>query len=283
MNVHKAGFSANTRGLACRNRSNAIALTHAYGRHRQEIWQCLGISLRSNQIIMALAIWVLSTAPVLAQQKETGPDPAPGLTFLAVRQWTQPIADALAAIVTGAIIAWQYIMDHAPAAVFLSAILASYIAIRSIASQREMTRLRETFSTIDSSIRDTDVIKSRSEFRKIKNELEQSKGSVAAYQNPKTDGEIEKATTLRTILNNYENLSLGVRYNILDEGYLYRWTKTNTLHDWNYLVPLVTAHRSAGHTTAYMEFEGLATSWLEGKSYRTGKKMKPPNRRTKIH
>lgn len=178
---------------------------------------------------------------------------------------------------------WNYLMDHTAAAGLVGALLAFYVANRSIASAREMTRLRETFDTIDESIRDNDVIQSRLEFRKIKQELSQSGLSIAKFRDPTDEADIKRAVTLRTILNNYENYALGVRYHILDEEYLYRWTRTGTLADWNYLLPLVAAYRSSGQNTAYIEFEGLATSWIDSKSYRSGKKIKTPNRRTKIH
>lgn len=264
---------------ACGNINNQIAFSSP----KQEAVKCSEISLRSNWAWLLSVVWIaLFLCPAFAQET-SGPDVNPGLTFDEIRDWTQPIADLFAFAIAAIVFGWRYIMTNSPAAVLLSATAATVLAARSIASQREMTRLRETFSAIDSMIKDKDFIEARAELRKIKTALAESNGSIATFQNPKTDEEIRKASGIRTILNNYENLALGVRYSILDEDYLYRWTKTVTLDDWNYLLPLVTAYRSSGQPSAYMEFEGLATSWLEGKAYATGKKIKSPNRRTKIH
>ena len=169
-------------------------------------------------------------------------------------------------------------MDHPPAIVLLSTLIASYVAIRSIASQREMTRLRETFVTLDKSIRDKDIIDTNIEFKNIRNDLKNTKESIAKYHNPLNEGDVKKATTLGTLMKDYENLAIGVRYQIIDEAYLHRWMRSAVIHDWNALSPLVTAYRSTGAANAYIEFEGLATSWQRDLSFRTGKKLKKANR-----
>ncbi len=250
----------------------------------REIKRWFGISPHSKWASLVSAIAVSYAQPAFAQANSAGSADLPGLSiFQAIQHWTQPVADILTTAIWLVVMGWNYLIDHPAAAGLLGALLAFYMANRSINSAREMMRLRETFDTIDESIRDNDVIKSRMEFRKIKEDLKASGLSIAKFRDPTESEDIEKAVTLRTILNNYENYALGVRYNILDEEYLYRWTRTGTLADWNYLLPLVSAYRSAGQNTAYIEFEGLATSWIDGKSYRSGKKIKSPNRHTKVH
>ena len=89
--------------------------------------------------------------------------------------------------------------------------------------------------------------------------------------------------TLNTILKDYENIALGVRHHILDETYLYRWMRSTVIHDWTALSPLVTAYRSVDKVpNAYIEFEGMATAWEDGRSYRTGRLLKAANRSIRV-
>ncbi|MCB1391259.1 MAG: DUF4760 domain-containing protein [Rhodobacteraceae bacterium] len=237
--------------------------------------------LHSRVLIASVGIAAVMAFPAYAQEL-ISPASAPGFSFDQAKDIAGPALTTVAWVIWAAVGVWNYVMAHGPAAIMLSALIAYIVARRGIISQREMTRLRETFSTIDDSIRDHDVIASRIAFKNIKLELKKSKESIAKFHHPTNQEYVEKATTLRTILNDYENLALGIRYSILDEEYLHRWTRTTLIDDWNELMPLVTAYRSSGSQNAYIEFEGLATCWDRGRSYKTGKSIKTPNKHTEI-
>lgn len=236
----------------------------------------------SKRLVAAAILMNAVASGATAQTRSsTNPDPAPGFSFESARSFTEPFADFAAFSIFAAVSTWNYIMSNAPAAVLLAAIIAAFVAITSIRHQREMTRIRETFATINNDNWDKDVIAARKEFGKIKSELLQNGGSTAKYAEPNYEFSSE-AVTLQTILNDYENLALGVRHNIIDEVYLFRWMRSSLLHDWGSLSPLVVAYRQKVGATAYIEFEGSASAWSNNKSYRTNRKLYMSRRKISV-
>lgn len=216
-------------------------------------------------------------------KNDTSPSLQSGLSFEEAKETISPFTDILAWGFSALASLWQYIMDNAPAAILLSGLIGLAVAMKSISSNREMTRLRETYLAIDRSIKDKDAIEDRRAFRNLQNKLKETKRSIGKYHNPKKEEDVLVASHLNNILRDYENLALGIRYNILDEPYLHRWTRTLVIRDWNSLMPLVTAKRSDGSPNAFIEFEGLASSWQQDESYRTGKKISAAKRNTKVN
>lgn len=217
----------------------------------------------------------------IAQIQTEGPA-QPGLSVDSAKNLVSPVTDLLAYPLFWVASLWQYAMAHPPAAVFLSTVIASIVAIVSIRSQRATARLRETFSTIDRGNWDEDLIRSRQDFARIKRALSQSKQSIAKYAED-NDSDDKDAITLQTIMNDYENIALGVRLNIIDEMYLCRWMKGALLRDWNTLSPLVTTYRhKLNNPAVYIEFEGLAAAWSRGRSYRSNRSMRQHHRRVHI-
>ncbi|CAA2158931.1 hypothetical protein MBRA_04179 [Methylobacterium brachiatum] len=79
----------------------------------------------------------------------------------------------------------------------------------------------------------------------------------------------EAVITLRTILNDYENIALGIKLGILDEDYAYRYYRGTVLRDWEAMSPLVFTYRSKrGNNRLFIEFEGLAHAWENEFSFR---------------
>lgn len=215
-------------------------------------------------------------APSHAQSQILQGPAAPGFAFSDFKAALDPVASVLAYIPYGLYSVWEYFMSHPPASVFLSATVAGVIAIQSIRINREIARLRETFSTMNADNWDKDVIDARIRLKRIKKEMAQSGQSLAKYCDVDGDNEedIAKEVALQTILNDYENLALGIKHKIVDEHFVYEWMRTTTYRDWNDLSPLVNAYRSKGAENAYVEFEGLVSSWKDGKSFHTGRKLK---------
>ena len=227
------------------------------------------------------ALSLLSATSALAQNAVLGPaSPTPGLSLEWARSISSPVTDVFAYLILFLASAWQYIVLHPPVAVMLSAVIASSVAIVSIRSQRSITRLRETFVTLDRGNWDQDLIKARRDFAIIKKNLLDSKENIAKYSEM---NDSEDYVTLQTIMNDYENLALGVRMSIIDEIYLCRWMRGAMIADWFTLSPLVTAYRhNHSSSTLYIEFEGIAAAWQRGRSYRTGRKLKPHHRRITV-
>ena len=82
---------------------------------------------------------------------------------------------------------------------------------------------------------------------------------------------------LRSVVNDWEILALGVKEGALDEDFLYKALRANIIRDWKRLSPLVTAYRDRSSSKVmYIEFEGLADAWEKERSYSRyskGKKM----------
>jgi hypothetical protein len=202
------------------------------------------------------------------------------------------------------------ILNNAPSAILASALSAAVFAYLSMRSQRATSRLSKTFETINEDLWDEDVLKARQIYALIKKEIRAKKISIATYcyvgdsvESPgqgvsppdnaaltpeaKTlrDERLKQEIALTTILNDFENLALGVRHNILDEDYLYRWMRGSLLIDWDELSPLVTAYRHlrGRPVEIYVEFEGLAAAWGKNRSYRTGRKLKKSLRLISVH
>lgn len=195
--------------------------------------------------------------------------------------------------------AWWYITTKAGVAILLSAVSAAVFTLLAMRHQAKTTRIRETFATINRDNWDVDVINARQILLAVQNQVEeQAKPSLIAdygsgsapqgYTAPNVPtcfsrrrgsaGEIdfiEIKIILLTIMNDYENIALGIKNGILDEVFLYDWMKSTVTTDWNTLSPLVHEYRQRrNNPEIYVEFQGLASAWDRGRSFRTGNRLK---------
>lgn len=252
-----------------------------HGETENPSWRSSGRKPRGG--FLAIALTALSFVDAHAQTTQSGgPAQQPGLSFDTVKKGIEPATDVIASVVLALASSWNYLMANPPAAVLLAAILGGVIAISSIYKQRETTRLRETFTAVKQDNWDEDLITARKIFGRIKKEIKDHGGSTAKYADPnEING--EDAITLQTIMNDYENIALGIRHNIIEEVYLFRWMRGALLSDWNTLSPLVTAFRhSLGSPQAYIEFEGLANAWQANRSYRTNRRLRRARRQITV-
>jgi hypothetical protein len=251
-----------------------------------------------------LAIFSVAATAGSAYAQQTGPA-LPGLNSGAIpldqfRSAISPVPDAIALLIYSVYWIFRLVLTHQPAATLLAAVAAGYIAIVNIRKQREIARLRETFTTLDKGNWDKDLIEARYAFHNLKLHLKKSGGSIAKYatrgNNKKPllpdffgrrkqviERDTKIAGALYSIMNDYENIAIAVRMDILDEEYLYRWMRGNTISDWDSLSPLITALRhERASPFLYIEFEGLASAWQQGKSYRTDKPLQKAARRISV-
>lgn len=221
------------------------------------------------------------TAFVASAQQDTPPPSSAD-----VKEAMGPVISAIIWPFHMIAVLWWYITKNTSAAILLSATSAGVFAWRSMKHQASTTRLRETFATVNRDNWDDDVIEARRALTKIKSELSSTPGSISKYahKSPVTavatvlpDAEltefIQKRTTLQTILNDYENIALGIKHGILDELFLYQWMRTTVITDWNTLSPLVSEYRRIDENAQlYVEFEGLAAEWAQNRSYQNNKR-----------
>lgn len=223
-----------------------------------------------------IAAFFLLATPSSAQQT---PPPS---GFESAKAAIDPLSNAIAGFLYLLASVWAYLLANPPAAVLLGTLTATMVALFSVHQQRHLTRLRETYSSINNDNWDEDVIKARETLAAIRDKISGNTHKISDYCETTTEN-IKDRTTLQLIMNDYENIALGVRMNILDETYLFRWMRSSVIQDWETLNPLVNAYRvKFSNPNIYIEFEGLTTEWQKGRSYRTGRKIKPAVRRFRI-
>jgi hypothetical protein len=291
-----AAFQAPSKS-ACRNLNGPLTVSDQAPYWETGRWLCVRLIGRA---LLALAgAFAIPVSRSFAQQTSQGPVD-PGLSFETVG----PVADVIGTyfgyvlLVLASI--WQYLMDHAPAAALLGVGVALAIALRTLAHQRATARLRETFAMIHSSIWSDDYSQARRTVRGLEDELQRTGGTIADFYKRKSSApayphglfsvssradadHAARVSTLRRVLSNYENMALGVKTGILDEGYLFRWTRGILLRDWDLLAPLVAQIRhDSGNQHVYIEFEGLAVAWENERSYFSGRQMERARRRVTV-
>ncbi|PTV95817.1 uncharacterized protein DUF4760 [Rhodobacter aestuarii] len=146
-------------------------------------------------------------------------------------------------------------------AVLVSAIVAGIIALRNIAEQRKIARRRATLDLISHREWDGDYIRIRAEFNKLK--LSHPPLEFWAAEEHKDSPQI---TVIRSILNDYEMISIGIREGILDEALYKRWFRSSLVNDYQKAKATIdTIRQRTGVPTIYAEFQALAERWTSKK------------------
>lgn len=218
-----------------------------------------------------------------------------GVSFQNVKDTMSPMTDAVVGPFYWFVVAWNYMMANPPAAILLSAASAAIFTIVTLRQQASVQRLKHTFSMINKDNWDRDVIDARKRFGLIKERLGEQGGRITVYCYEYQAGEKDKDTAreefmkdkviLETIMNDDENLALGVKQKIVDETYLFRWMRSALLEDWKTLSPLVFEQRQHfGRPQLYIEFEGLSMAWSRERSYagNGGRRLNRPKRHLQV-
>ena len=105
-------------------------------------------------------------------------------------------------------------------AVYLAALIgftgAILTLVITIYSQRKLTRIRETYSTIHRNLWDKDYIDAWVAYMGLAEEIDKRAADLAS---PQTDADKSKAHTIKKILNDYEITAIGIKKGILDESF----------------------------------------------------------------
>jgi hypothetical protein len=151
--------------------------------------------------------------------------------------------------------------------------------------QGGIARTTLTFQMVNEKIWDQDYLRERLAF----STLRESGRSFAMYAHldPTCDefkDRLKESLTIQAILTDYENTAIGIRRGILDEEYLFRYTRSSLIRDWETASPYVIALRTKCRIPQiYVEFEGLASQWPNNKSYAKPKRpLRFPERHVSV-
>jgi len=151
-------------------------------------------------------------------------------------------------------------------AIFITALLAGAVALWGVVTTRIVARRTATLEHFRRIAADKDMIEARAAFII----LTQEPGGLAFYacENPlaPNNGHAEKIDYIRTVLNDYEMLAVGVQFGVFDLAIIKRYYKTTILRDWGHAAPFIYKLRSDLKAAAiYHEFEELGR-WIQGKT-----------------
>ena len=153
-------------------------------------------------------------------------------------------------------------------AILISAVLATLVAIWAIITTRVVQRRAATMDHITRIATDRDMIAAREAFIVLTEET----GGLAKYGTSKPMEATEQLKAIRTVLNDYEQLAIGIQFGVLDLKLIKRYMKSGIIRDWAHAAPFIYKVRGELGTPAlYHEFEDLARRLQD---------MKMPSRRT---
>lgn len=148
-------------------------------------------------------------------------------------------------------------------AIFITAVGATLIAVWGVITTRIVARRSATLEHFRRIGSDKDMIEARKEFIAL---TEESGGlAVYACATPLSANNVDadKIDHIRTVLNDYEMLAVGVQFGTFDLSIIDRYYKSTIMRDWGHAAPFVYKVRADLKSPAiYHEFEEL-TRWLQ--------------------
>jgi Domain of unknown function (DUF4760) len=156
-------------------------------------------------------------------------------------------------------------------AIIFSTLVAAIFAWLTIQHGQKIAKSRLTFETIQRTLWDKDYLESRKVFIRLRDEndgLVKYAGSDSEYS--------DQRAHIRGILNNYENVCIGMKMNIIDEQQMYFWERSTLTEDWEKSKAYITHIRQQLRKPKLFEtFEEFAENWKNGSSAsKKGKKLK---------
>lgn len=153
-------------------------------------------------------------------------------------------------------------------AILISTTVALGLGYLTIRAQRELARRRVAFETLNRNNWDSDYIERRASFVRIRDHKNGIARFATANLHLQDHKHAEQVATIRHVLNDYENIAIGIRRGIIDEDYMYRFMRSTVIRDWYAASAFVISIRNKDDLPQlYVEVEGLATAWRDEKSY----------------
>jgi hypothetical protein len=141
-------------------------------------------------------------------------------------------------------------------AIFLTAVVATIIALWGVITQRVVTRRGATLDFLSGMDTDNDLITARAEFNKA---AKQPGGLAVLADAAQRDSDGAKA--MRLVLNQNERIAIGIQFGILDREFVCRHGRGTLLRDWSLAAPFIYKLRQEYQNPAlFHEFEDLARS-----------------------
>jgi hypothetical protein len=126
---------------------------------------------------------------------------------------------------------------------------------------------RLSFETVVRTNWDKDYIEKRREFLLLRKAgLDRYAADSSTVPDAERQEYLKNQAAIQAILNDRESMAIAIRRGIIDEEYLFRYMRSGVLSDWAAASALVAALRR-GNPNLFLEFEGLATQWEQGRSY----------------
>jgi hypothetical protein len=146
-------------------------------------------------------------------------------------------------------------------AIFVTAAIATVIAIWGVISQRQIARRQNTMAHITNSESDKDLIKARQQFIT----LAKASGGLAPWADADKE-QTDEAQAIRLILNDFELISISIQFGVMDNALIRRFERGSIIRYWFYAAPYVYALRGRlGSDSLYHEFEEMAR-WMKTKN-----------------
>lgn len=144
-------------------------------------------------------------------------------------------------------------------AIFITATLAAIVATWAVVTTRIVARRAATMEHITRVASDRDMIDAKQTFIRLTEE----EGGLAKFGSSKPLEATKELQAIRTILNDYEQLAIGIQFGVIDFKLVSRYMKTAIIRDWGHAAPFIYKVRMEINSPAlYHEFEELAR-WLQ--------------------
>lgn len=144
-------------------------------------------------------------------------------------------------------------------AILLTAIVSAALATWAIITQRVVSRRIATLEYIARVESDEDLINARNKFIDLTSDDDQilKFADPAKYNTP-------EAHAIRLVLNEREQLAIGIQFGVLDKTYIRRYARGALVKDFRLAAPFIYRIRSSAKNPAiYHEFEDLVRSYSD--------------------
>jgi len=137
------------------------------------------------------------------------------------------------------------------------AIVVSAIGvIATLLWQKKIFSRRATLDLVMSEQTDPGTIERRTKFVTLRDE-----GHLSKYADPQNTHS-EESEIVRSVLNKYELVAVGIGQGTIDEASYKKWCRTTLVKDWIECKPFIMQlRRNANTPTYFCEFEALARKW----------------------
>ncbi|MEM9425667.1 MAG: DUF4760 domain-containing protein [Pseudomonadota bacterium] len=142
-------------------------------------------------------------------------------------------------------------------AILVSALIAARMAFLGLREQRKIAKKRATLDMLSRREWDADYLSARTEFNRLKT----GPTPLETWVNDEHKNTTQ-SDCIRTVLNDYELIAVGIREDILDEELYKVWFKTSFLRDYNLSKSYIAAMRKKySSDQIFAELQNLAESW----------------------